>query len=133
MQATIKTMGKRKKLTIVKKGHPEEPKIKLTKEFQDESSGGNVTRLARNIKHFKFAIVGSLDKSYNFKSLKPSSLTSFHTFVDKIVSRQMTITDVENEYLRTKGNTHETTNVYGKDRDIYHIGQDNTPFRIWLL
>jgi hypothetical protein len=100
----------------------------INKSSANESNGRKLTN--RKDKKFKFAITGSLDNGFCFKKLKQNEIAEFHKFIDNILSKQLTITEVDKIFLRTKGEIISKEDVFGKKRDIQHYGKDNTKFRI---
>ncbi|MGV8957632.1 MAG6450 family protein [Lactococcus lactis] len=83
-----------------------------------------------NEKSFKFALTGSLDNEFCFKKLKPNHIKEFHKFIDEILSKRLTISQVDKLFLRTKGKVIEKEQIFGKERDILHYGKNNSSFRI---
>nr|WP_307925236.1 hypothetical protein [Mycoplasmopsis bovis] len=51
---------------------------------------------------FKFAIVNKLDNGYDFKSLDLDGLKKFNNFVNDILEKKMTISQVEKTYMRKR-------------------------------
>lgn len=100
----------------------------LTEVGSKEAAGRKLTN--RKDKKFKFAITGSLDNGFCFKKLKQNEITEFHKFIENILSKQLTITEVDELFLRTKGEVISKEDVFGKKRDIQHYGKNNTKFRI---
>lgn len=105
---------------------------KASSPLTDISSRANKPQalIKRRDKKFKFAMTGSLDNNFCFKKMKQKNIVDFHKFIDEILSKQMTITEVDKLFLRTKGKVIEKTNVFGELREIQHYGKDQTPFRI---
>ena len=101
--------------------------IELTKSKSKNHVSGILTD--KNKQSFKFALTGSLDNNFCFKALNKAQLATFHKFIDEILSKQMTISEVDKAFLRTKGPV-EKKEVYGKIRTIQHYGKKRTPFRI---
>lgn len=81
-------------------------------------------------KSFKFALTGSLDNEFCFKKLKPNHIKEFHKFIEEILSKRLTISQVDKLFLRTKGKVIEKAYIFGKERDIIHYGKNNSSFRI---
>lgn len=84
----------------------------------------------RKERSFKFALTGSLDNEFCFKKMRPDHVKEFHKFIDEILSKRMTISQVDNSFLRTKGGVSEKEEVFGKTRDIIHYGKKSSQFRI---
>lgn len=100
----------------------------LTEVGSKEAVGRKLTN--RKDKKFKFAITGSLDNGFCFKKLKQNEIIEFHKFIENILSKQLSITEVDKLFLRTRGPVTSKEDVFGKKRDIQHYGKINTKFRI---
>lgn len=80
---------------------------------------------------FKFCIERCLDNRYSFAKLKPEAIRILDRFIADTVGRQMTISQVESEFLRTKGKVSEREIIAGVEREIFHLGKDRNKFRIF--
>lgn len=101
----------------------------LTNKNRGVSSGTKLTD--RTQFPFKVAIDYSLENNYCFKDLKTDGIKSFHRFIESTVGQQLTISEVDNLYLRTKGGRSEKRNVHGQERAIMHYGKDRKKFRVF--
>lgn len=101
----------------------------LTKKNEAKSTGSVLTN--NKDKKFMICISEPLDNKFNFKKLNPEAIKSFQRFVDKTVGENLTISKVEQLYLRTKGKPKRIEMVNGVKREIYHFGKDMNPFRIF--
>lgn len=106
-------------------------KSKLTDKTQSSNRcrGSQLTRKQSN--KFKIGICGSLENDYCFKKLKQNNIKSFHGFIESTVGKNLTITQVDNLYLRTKGKVTEKMSIHGSERSIIHYGQNRKSFRIF--
>ena len=98
---------------------------KLTDRNQAEPNKG--TRLTTVKETFKISLCKQLDNGFDFKTLKNGAIKSFHTFLDRTVDKNLTISEVDSLYLRTRGNIKQNINGI----DVIHYGIDNTAFRIF--
>lgn len=101
---------------------------KLTEAAQSEKAAMPLTN--KNHVRFRISIEHDLCNSYAFKDLKPSSLSEFHHFLSETVGKELTITQVDTLFLRTKGKVKTKETVCGIERDIVHYGKNRTRFRI---
>lgn len=102
---------------------------KLTKHNKSKQKG--ITLTTRRTVPFKISIEESLDNKYCFKKLKGNSIKEFHKFIEATIGKGLTITEVEQMYLRTKGPIKETISIHGTDREVVHFGKDENPFRVF--
>ncbi|QVK05587.1 MAG6450 family protein [Mycoplasma mycoides] len=81
---------------------------------------------------FKIAIIHELDKGFDFKSLSVSGLKNFHNLIHDILSKKLTIAEVEKLYMRTHSKPLEKrwTNEQLEVREI-HLGKNRNPFRLF--
>lgn len=82
-----------------------------------------------NYKHqkFKIAFGSKLDSRYCFKTKKGKELSEkFHYFLEQTVYKDLSITEVDELFLRTKGPVKENLNGI----DLLHYGKDRTTFRV---
>lgn len=94
---------------------------------------GNGSILNRRKMRFKFCIQESLDNRYCFKCLNKESLRALDNFIKQTVDKQLSITEVDDLFLRTKGRgqNYELKVINGAQREVFHYGKDRTPFRIF--
>ena len=52
---------------------------------------------------FKVALEDNIDKKYCFSKLKENHIKTFQRFLDQTVYKQLTISETDNLFLRTKG------------------------------
>lgn len=101
----------------------------LTARNEGKSTGSQLTRKAQF--PFKVAIDYSLDNKFCFKDLKPLGIKSFHNFIESTVGEGLTISEVDDLYLRKKGKPTDKTKVHGEVRDVMHYGKDRKKFRVF--
>ena len=117
------------KLTNKQNNAYKRPQRLTDKKEVDDTRSKNLVKNPKE-KAFKFALTGSLDNEYCFKKLRPDHVKEFHRFIDGILSKRLTISQVDNLFLRTKGKVIAKEEIFGKERDIIHYGKKNSPFRI---
>ncbi|MGY3725035.1 hypothetical protein SAMN05421767_1064 [Granulicatella balaenopterae] len=100
---------------------------KLTRTNNESRKGSPLTN--RNEVPFKIALTGELANGFEFIDLNKSK--PFHDFIKKTVYKNLTVSKVENLFLRTKGKVKETEFVHGEERDIIHFGENKKAFRIF--
>ncbi|SRX64188.1 MAG6450 family protein [Mycoplasma mycoides] len=81
---------------------------------------------------FKIAIVHKLDNGFDFKSLTIEGIKEFHNFINEILNKKMTISQVENLYMRKTSNpfNNRTVDQQIEIREI-HLGKNRQPFRLF--
>lgn len=87
-------------------------------------------RLVKAKRTFKMAISVVLDSDYCFKKMKREDLLKLDYFIKETVGKNLTISEVDSMFLRTKGQVKSKERVKGILRDIVHYGKDESPFRI---
>lgn len=100
---------------------------KLTN-FNKKQQTGQAVLTDRTANIFKISICEQLDNNYCFKKLKPEDMKQLHAFIDETVGKQLTISLVDQLFLRTKG---QVTEKDKQGRAICHYGKDSQPFRIF--
>lgn len=93
------------------------------------SSSGNAKLTVVNAK-FKVCIQEPLHQKYCFKKLKKESLHAFEQFIGETVGKNLTISDVDNLFLRKKGPVKNKEIIQGIEREVVHYGKDRNPFRL---
>jgi len=96
-----------------------------------QPKGMQLTTDMRSTAKFKLSIEHMLANNYQFKNMKQDGLKSFSGFLMSTVCKDLSITEVEKLYLRTKGKPGTTEIVNGKEREVYHFGRDRSTFRIF--
>lgn len=94
---------------------------------------GNGSFLDRKSMRFKLCIQECLDKKYCFKKMDKGSLKALDLFISETVDKNLTITEVDSLFLRTKGNgsNFEEIKINGSTRQVFHYGKDRNPFRVF--
>lgn len=85
----------------------------------------------RRSAYFKICLETRLDSKYNFSKMNQSGLKELDNFICETVDKNLTITEVENLFLRTKSNPFEKEIIDGKEQKIIHFGKDRKAFRIF--
>lgn len=78
---------------------------------------------------FKVAFEDGLKNNYCFKHLDKNGSKSFQSFIDSTLGRS--ISEVESQFLRTKGTPKETIQINGIDYELIHFGKDRKKFRVF--
>ena len=99
----------------------------LTNKKRVSSKQGARLTNSKNETPFKIAICEQLDNNFCFKNLTSADIKSLHRFIDDTVGRSLTISKVDNLFLRTKGAVKQNIN----GRDVVHYGKNKSPFRIF--
>ncbi|MDN6147175.1 MAG: hypothetical protein L0L95_14150 [Staphylococcus equorum] len=105
---------------------------KLTNQNQT-SKKSNGTILDRTSKPFRLCIQECLDNNFSFKKMKKDSLKKLDQFIENTTDKHLSITEVDELFLRTKGpgkQSREVT-IKGIERQVFHYGKDRDPFRIF--
>lgn len=106
--------------------------MEIKKLTNKNGNGKSYSRLTNNDNlKFRMAISGSLNGKYSIKNLKEGDIKHFHKFIEETVGKELTITQVDKLFLRTKGKISEKEDVHGRKREIIHYGKDRNPFRIF--
>lgn len=84
-------------------------------------------RLQRNDERFRIAIEEKLGNGFEIKDMDRNDVVSFHRFISETVDKGMTISQVDQRYLRKKD-----SNLNEEDgKNIIHYGHDGSSFRIF--
>ena len=100
---------------------------KLTDRTDEENSEPSLLLTNRNS---RMSIEHSLENGYDFKKLNSSSLKNLHSFIENTIGKNLTISEVEKLFLRTKGDVFSNEVINGLERKIIHFGKDRHSFRI---
>ncbi len=80
---------------------------------------------------FKILINNTLDNNYSFDNLnKNNGNRKFHNFIEETVGKDLTISEVDKKYKRTKGKKRQIKIGQAK-YELIHYGKDNTAFRVF--
>ncbi|MPM89966.1 hypothetical protein SDC9_137081 [bioreactor metagenome] len=88
------------------------------------------SRLVKTEAKFKLSIEHALHNNFCFKKLNRSSLLQLDNFIDETVDKGLTISQVDNLFLRKRGPKEQKT-IKGSTQEIMHYGKDRNPFRIF--
>lgn len=80
---------------------------------------------------FKIAIQHKLDNDFDFKSLKREGLKKFQAFIYSIFKENMTISQVEKLFLRTKGEVFKNVTIKDEFVKEIHLGKNVSKFRLF--
>lgn len=98
----------------------------------DASSVKSLTSDKRSSVLFKVAVTEVLQSPYTFGKLKPQDIKGFSQFLKKTVGKNLTISQVEKEFLRTDGPHGAKNNeiINGIEQNVYHFSNGERDFRI---
>ncbi|GAX07992.1 hypothetical protein IWT5_01143 [Secundilactobacillus silagincola] len=120
------------KLTDKNKAKTRSNRTLTDKTSTDASNAKSLTSDKRSSVLFKVAVTEVLQSPYTFAKLKPQDIKGFSQFLKKTVGRNLTISEVEKEYLRT-GGPHGAKNeeiINGIKQNVYHFSNGERDFRI---
>lgn len=83
--------------------------------------------------YFKISLEHSLENNFEFKDIKNGGLKQLHSFIEETVGKNLTITQVEDLFLRKRGLAKNliTRKINGVEREEVHLGKDKKPFRLF--
>lgn len=102
----------------------------------------------REIK-FKIRLADKMLNHFDFEKLSKSNVAKdFQNFLDETIGKDLSITEVDKRFLRTRGGVSETTSIpiskwekngvrdrsqpfEDTERKIYHYGKNMNPFRLF--
>jgi len=70
---------------------------------------------------FKLCFQKSLDSQYNFKKMKQSGIKDLHNFIENTVGKGLSISEVDQLYLRKRGIALSDEVHYGKNRHSFRL------------
>ena len=86
----------------------------------------------RSSVRFKIGLTDALENPFTFKKMKQEGIQGFSSFLSKTVGEKLTISEVENRFLRTDG-PHGPFNketINGTDRQTKHFDNGTRDFRV---
>lgn len=119
-----------KKLTKIKKSQLREKGSFLTTKVKVDKNSGSTLTFNKDVL-FKISLDTKLDNSYNFSKMNKKALRELDHFIEQTTHRNLTISEVENMFLRRKGNPFEEEIINGKKQKVIHLGKDKKSFRIF--
>ncbi|WP_434121608.1 MAG6450 family protein [Salinicoccus roseus] len=106
--------------------------MKLTDISAKKDTASGVRLVSLKERKFKLAFGTALDNKFCFKTKKSKQVTDgLHKFLEETVYKNLTITQVDNKYLRTKGPIKEKVSVQDGQLEIMHYGFGKSPFRLF--
>lgn len=105
---------------------------KLTNQnnFQSKNNSPLANKDHSTVK-FKIALDHILCNNYQFKDLNKKGIREFSKFLLNTIGKNLTMTDVENTYMRTHKKPLEKEMINGEMQNVIHLGKDRTAFRIF--
>lgn len=95
--------------------------------LQNVSSSGKALDLKGKQAKFKLTFSEKLDNGFELKDMDNSTIKEFHRFVSDTIYKSLSISDVENLYLRDKDSNLDE----GSIRNSIHLGKDRNKFRLF--
>ncbi len=97
---------------------------------QNTNNNYQGTKLDSRSLPFKIGLTTKLDNGFSFKDLTNQELKKFDDFLKEIFNKNLTISQVDDMFKRTRG-TSDTITVDGIDYELVHLGKDRTPLRLF--
>ena len=88
----------------------------------------NGTKFIKETAKFKLSFEEKLDNGYELKDLKHNQPEEFHRFVAETVYKGLTISKVDELFLRKSG---DAPRIKRGDNDLLHYGKAGNPFRLF--
>lgn len=96
-----------------------------------EASGSKPTRLPKNIQLFRLTIAVKLENGYEIKDMTPAHVKQLHRFIQDTVYKGLTISQVDELYLRKEGLSDAPPVIYKGKIELLHYGKARNAFRIY--
>lgn len=80
---------------------------------------------------FVVAFAVELENGYELKDMTSSHIKEFHRFLQDTVYKGLTVSQVDNLYLRKKGLGRTPPLKYKKDVELIHYGKSERAFRLF--
>lgn len=98
---------------------------KLTGQRQN----GEAERINGKEQPFRIVLSTKLENNYEFKDLKERDIKEFHHFLRETVYKKLSITTVERDWLRQKGDA--PPDFYQGGIEMIHLGKSASKFRLF--
>lgn len=118
---------------LTKKNHAKEKTSKvLTSAVSKGKAVSKLTSDESSSVKFKIALTETLQNPYTFKKMKPADIKEFSSFLSKTVGRNLSISKVEQLYLRTDGpnGAKNKETIHDAERITKHFDNGSRDFRI---
>lgn len=99
--------------------------------YADTSKASPLVDKENSSVKFKVAITETLQNGYSFKDLKSKDVKSFERFVSETVGKDLSISQVDDMFLRRHVKPMNEIEINGRKRNIIHYGKDRKKFRIF--
>lgn len=100
---------------------------KLTQNREANGAGIKLPRPQEAL--FRISISERLDHGYEIKDMENSHIKELHKFIADTVYKRLTISQVDDLYLRKQRLGVKPTNCAGEE--LSHYGKDGNPFRLF--
>ena len=97
---------------------------------QKNNSNTKGSRLTHGEPLFRIAFEVPLDNGFELKDMNQTHIKEFHRFLAETVYKNLSISEVDALFLRTRGFTKAHAIKRG-DFELVHYGKDRNPFRIF--
>lgn len=87
----------------------------------DSSLSGSVPLTRVQSLPFKLCFQKSLENQFNFKKMKQNGIKDLHDFIENTIGKELSISEVDQLYLRKRGI---------RSGEEVHYGKDKHPFRL---
>ena len=88
------------------------------------------TRLLKNELKFRVVFEVKLDNGYELKDMKEKHIQDFHRFLSDTVYKGLTISQVDNLFLRKQGLSNALS-IMSNGKELLHYGKASNSFRIF--
>lgn len=102
----------------------------MPKNLTNPAKISRATRLDKPKLPFKIAIDDCLENGYSFGKIKRQGLKDFDKFIKETIGKNLTISQVDESFLRIKGPVKSKEKIHGIEREVVHYGKDRKPFRM---
>lgn len=103
---------------------------KLTNVASQIENSHTGSRLDKPKVLFKLCIDDCLENGYSFQKMNRAGLKDLDDFINQTIGKNLTISQVDKMFLRTKGSVKVTEKIKGIKRDILHYGKNRKTFRV---
>ena len=102
----------------------------MGQQLQKNKADDNSTKLRLKELPFRISIDVALANGFEFKDMTNANVKEFHRFLSDTVYKRLTISQVDEEFLRKRGMADAPPIKYG-DIELIHYGKDASSFRLF--
>lgn len=104
----------------------------MTRKFpRADVSSSKPVRLPKEVQFFRITIAVELENGYEIKDMNPEHVKELHRFVQDTVYKGLTISEVDEMYLRKEGLSDAPPVKYKGSVELLHYGKARKAFRIY--